>query len=428
MTHHPSINGDHLAKARKRFFICVPKISFIMTDENIPLTDRQLMLFQVESFLGENYQFRHNTLSGKTEARDISGQDGSCGPWLPVTVQKMNSIVRQAKSEGVGDSLSPRQDIEEYINSDAVADYDPIREYIDGLPDWDGRNHVAELFGRIPGIDSEQLAWCGTWLRSAVAHWLGMDVQHGNECVPVLIGEQGCGKSTFALRLLPPHLRAYYLDHINFGNKFDSEMALTCNLLVNIDEFANMGPSQQGKLKQTLSKVKVNGRPIFGKCQEDKRRYASFIATTNNSHPLCDTTGSRRYLCIRVRDGALIDNETPINYDQLYAQVVHELRVSGTPYWFSSDDVRRIQTVNLQYLCTDDIESMLWHCFRMPDEGEPATWISCSEIAAKLTESFPRLRISNPVKIRIGQTLKYMGCRIKHTKNGAMYQLKVIGG
>ncbi|NAW49658.1 helicase, partial [Salmonella sp. gx-f5] len=90
------------------------------------------------------------------------------------------------------------------------------------------------------------------------------------------------------------------LDHINFANKFDSEMALTHNLFVNIDEFANMGPSQQGKLKQMLSKVKVNGRPIFGKSQDDRPRYASFLATTNDEHPLCDPTGSRRYLCLRV--------------------------------------------------------------------------------------------------------------------------------
>ena len=96
-------------------------------------------------------------------------------------------------------------------------------------------------------------------------------------------------KSTFAVRLLPEELRQYFLDHINFGNKFDSEMALTHNLLVNIDELANITVAQQGKLKQTLSKVKVNGRPIFGKSQADRRRYASFLATTNDEHPQRDS-------------------------------------------------------------------------------------------------------------------------------------------
>lgn len=142
-------------------------------------------------------------------------------------------------------------------------------------------------------------------------------------------------------------MRQYFLDHINFGNKFDSEMALTHNLFVNIDEFANMGVSQQGKLKQTLSKVKVNGRPIFGKSQEDRPRYASFLATTNDEHPLCDTTGSRRYICIRIPAGKFIDNGSPIDYAQLYAQVLYELEEQKTPYWFSNEEVARIQEANL---------------------------------------------------------------------------------
>ena len=115
-------------------------------------------------------------------------------------------------------------------------DYNPIRDYLFALPTWDGQNRVAELFGRIPGITAEQIYWLSILMRSAVAHWLGMDTLHGNECIPTLIGSQGCGKSTFWRRILPPVLRQYFLDHINLGNKFDKEMALTNNLLVNLDE------------------------------------------------------------------------------------------------------------------------------------------------------------------------------------------------
>ena len=78
-------------------------------------------------------------------------------------------------------------------------------------------------------LGASQEGMLATWLRSVVAHWLQMDTIHGNECVPTLIGAQGCGKTTFFVRLLPPHLRAYYLDHLNLSNKFDKEMALTNN-------------------------------------------------------------------------------------------------------------------------------------------------------------------------------------------------------
>lgn len=392
------------------------------------MTEMQEAVYEVEAFLNENYLFRRNVLNGKLEMQELGESaettETSKTPWQTLTPQLINSIVRKAKKAGVGGDKTPRQNIEEYILSDAIPVYDPIREFLDSLPEWDGKNHVAELFSRLPGITTEQLSWCATWMRSAVAHWLGMDMLHGNECVPVLIGAQGCGKSTFAVRLLPVHLREYYLDHINFGNKFDSDMALTHNLLVNIDEFANMRNSQQGKLKQTLSKVKVNGRPIFGKSQEDRRRYASFIATTNDEHPLCDTTGSRRYLCLRIKKGQLIDNETPISYAQLYAQILHELRVEGIPYWFTNDETARIQQANLPYYKTDDLESMITSCFQVPEEGDAAAkWVTGKDVAETLRSRYPDIQINNQTKIRIGQTLRYIGCKSKRQKFGMTYLL-----
>ena len=399
----------------------------------------------VEAFLEENYEFRRNLLSGKTEfvvihesdeVEEVSGEtadetfDGEEKQeeklplvWKVFTKESLNTIVRRAKKLGIGGKSSPRQDIEEYISSEAIPDFDPIKSYLDELPVWDGKNHVAELFSRIPGITSEQLGWCATWLRSSVAHWLHMDMLHGNEVTPVFIGQQGCGKSTFANRLLPEKLRAYFLDHINFGNKFDTEMALTHNLFVNIDEFANMGASQQGKLKQTLSKVKVNGRPIFGKSQEDRPRYASFLATTNDEHPLCDPTGSRRFICIRIPAGKYIDNGSPIDYEQLYAQVVYELRDQQTPYWFSNEEVARVQMCNYPYFKTDDMEVMLKACFQAPKNDADGKWMLVSEIFEALHQQYPMLTSNRSTKIRIGQSMKYLGCKMKRTNRGPAYLL-----
>ena len=387
-------------------------------ESSFEMTETAGLVFLVESFLEENFQFRRNLLMGKTEVRC-----NGCDQWLPLTAETLNSIVRKAKKEGIGENKSPKQDIEEYVNSDAVPDYDPIAEWISRLPAWDGKNHVADLFSRIPGLTSEQLAFLSTWFRSAVAHWMQMDSVHGNECVPVLIGEQGCGKTTFAVRLLPEELRCYFLDHINFTNKFDADMALTHNLIVNIDELANMGVSQQGRLKQTLSKRKVNGRPIFGRSQEDRRRYASFIATTNDEHPLCDQTGSRRYLCIKIPRGKLIDNSSSIDYEQLYAQLYYELTVGNTPYWFNIDETKRIQELNLPFFRTDDMETMIGNCFRLPLQGEEGQWVNSKTILDTLKTLYPSLQTSNSTKIKIGQTLKCMGCTSKRLTQGQKYHL-----
>ncbi|MBQ6745489.1 MAG: DUF3874 domain-containing protein [Bacteroidaceae bacterium] len=381
----------------------------------------QNAVFLIECFLQENFEFRRNALSGKVEFRKVAENDETAG-WRVLTPEMLNSIVRKAKLEDIVDG-SPRTDIEEFIFSDATPVYDPIQNYLLALPTWDGKNHVAELFNRIPGLTSEQLSWCSTWLRSAVAHWLGLDAEHGNECVPVLIGAQGCGKTTFAMRLLPPALRTYYLDHINFGNKFDADMALTHNLLVNIDEFANMKGNQQGKLKQTLSKQKVNGRPIFGKSQEDRRRYASFLATTNDEHPLTDPTGSRRYICLQVPKGRFIDNTQSVDYEQLYAQLLYEIREKQIPYWFTNSEVERMQEANQSFLKEYKLDEMIGSCYKVPEENEPSKWYMLGHVFDKLKSQFPTLEDNSSMRIKVGKALKCMGCPSERTNRGMKYQL-----
>ena len=220
-------------------------------------------MLEVEQFLSENYLFRRNVLNGKIEFTTKNAEGEHQADFRPLTQAALNSIILRAKRLNLAEG-KPKTDIVDYIRSEEVPEFNPIEEFLNGLPKWDGENHVANLFGRLPGVSTEQLAFLSTWMRSTVAHWLQMDTLHGNECVPTLIGSQGCGKTTFLRRMLPQHLRQYYLDHLNLSNKFDKEMALTNNLLVNLDELDAIRPSQHAALKQTLSKSKVNGRPIYG--------------------------------------------------------------------------------------------------------------------------------------------------------------------
>ena len=378
-------------------------------------------LLAVEQFLQDNYLFRRNVLNGKVEFVTLPA-DGE-PKYRELTPEAEMSIIIRAKRELADEKCNPKSDIQDLLRSEEVHVYDPIREFLDGLPRWDGQNHVARLFSRLPGLSTEQHHFLAVWLRSAVAHWLQMDMLHGNECVPTLIGPQGCGKTTFMRRLLPVQLREYYLDHLNLSNKFDKEMALTNNLIVNLDELDAIRPSQHAALKQTLSKSKVNGRPIFGRTQADRPRYASFVATTNNPHPLTDATGSRRYICLTIPDWQLIDNTGDIDYRQLYAQVVYELRELKAPYWFNNDEVARIQELNLNYMAQKDMTEMIDVCFLKPKEGEPGQLMSNTEILNILIREFPSLKTKTGVKIKLGLAMKQLGFEQSHPKNVAHYRV-----
>ena len=374
-----------------------------------------------EMYLQDHFEFRNNVLNGKVEFRPKGDAD-----YRPLTERAQNSIVLDMLREGLDNEGNPKTLCQLYLHSEAVPVYDPVRDYLEHLPQWDGHNHVADLFNRLPGITSEQAGYLAVWLRSAVAHWMQMDTLHGNECVPTLIGSQGCGKTTFLRRMLPQHLRQYYLDHLNLSNKFDKEMALTNNLLVNLDELDAIRPSQHAALKQTLSKSKVNGRPIYGASQEDRARYASFVATTNNPHPLTDATGSRRYICLQIPDGQYINNVGEIDYDQLYAQVLHEVQDEKAPYWFTNEEVARIQELNQNYMEQKDMAEIVKACFRKPKEGEDFQSMDSLQLLEMIKKDYPSLQINRSVRICLGLTMKELGFSHTAPKNVPHYQVVPI--
>ena len=193
-------------------------------------------------------------------------------------------------------------------------------------------------------------------------------------------------------------------------------MALTNNLIVNLDELEAIRPSQQAALKQTLSKSKVNGRTIYGCTQQDRPRYASFVATTNNRHPLSDVTGSRRYICIEIPEGQYIDNSGDIDYQQLYAQIVYEVDVLKAPYWFNNDQVARIQEINLNYADQKDIAEIVEACFRKPKEGEKPQAMNCTQMLELITKEFPSVKKDISTKVHLGYAMKDLG--FSHSERG----------
>jgi len=377
----------------------------------------------VQEFLATEYEFRRNVLSGKVEFRTRVFNKVSAGAdeedFLPFTTEEQNSVIL-AVEKALPEEKRLRNRVQTIVNSRFTPDYDPALEWLNGRPAWDGKNHVGVLCDRIPGLRAEQRYWLHIWLRSLVAHWLQLDSLHGNEVVPTLIGEQGCGKTTFCRRLLPESLREYFLDHVNLANKFDKEMALTNNLLVNIDELDQVRRSRQAELKQLLSKSRVNGRPIWGRTQQDRPRYASFVATTNNLHPLHDPTGSRRFLCIEIPAGRILDNETPIDYDQLYAQLISEVR-AGERYWFTDEETHSLQRANAPYQSTLDLDRIVLDCFRKPAADEPCAPLSMSAIVEVVQRQYSFVQPTHSTKIQLGFSLASQGFECHRGAFGVTY-------
>ena len=357
-----------------------------------------LLAMKIDIFLNTNYELRKNVMRGVAEYRMRTGLGFS---FQDLTEEARNSITMRAMSQGI---KCWDKDIRRYVNSNDIMPYDPMDDYQEHLPRWDGRDRVEPLARR---IKTDYEAWprlFHIWMRSMVAMWKGKGQLTGNALVPLLIGRQGCGKSSFCRILLPRDLRDYYNDRINFKNEQDLNLGLTSFALINLDEFDKITQRQQIVLKYLVSTADLKYRPPYGKAYTVNRRYASFIGTTNEATPLTDPTGSRRFVCVLV-DGN-IDFETPVEYDQLYAQLKEEVDVQRLRYFLTKDEEQALMHHNLQFQQLSGLGEMVLSVFERPQEGEEGQWLTLPQISARLKSVFrSAYQEDRGTFVRIGQFL-----------------------
>ena len=351
--------------------------------KNIP--SETLLMMKVDMFLNANYELRKNVMRGVAEYRERTGLGFD---FQDLTEEVRNSITMRALSQGV---KCWDKDISRYVNSNDIELYEPMTDFLDNLPKWDGKDRVEALARRIKTDYKEWPYLFHIWMRSMVAMWRGKGQLTGNALVPVLIGKQGCGKTSFCRILLPRTQREYYNDRINFKNESDLNLGLTSFALINLDEFDKITQRQQIVLKYLVSTSDLKYRPPYGKAYSNHRRYASFIGTTNESTPLTDPSGSRRFICVSV-DGD-IDFTTPIEYEQLYAQLEHEVSVQRLRYHLTREEEHALMDHNLQYQRISQLGEQLLTLFEKPEgtsttNPEGGKWMTLKEISARLKKAF----------------------------------------
>ena len=373
-----------------------------------------LLTYKTEAYMKEHYTLRLNVMTGAPEYRMNAVGYG----FQPLDKLARNTMAIKALKAGV-DSWD--KDLSRYIDSNLIPRYYPMEDYIKHLPKWSGKHdYVGELARRVHTNNPYWEEDFHKWMLSMVAQWLGKDRQYGNAIVPLLIGPQGCGKTVFCSRLLPGYLQTYFNDRISMKNDNDIFLAMSSYALINIDEFDAMSEKQQPLLKYLISKHDVKFRPPYGKAMEERQRFASFIATTNNKRPLVDPSGSRRFICVYTDE---IDNSGTINYDQLYAQLYAELQ-QGRRYWMEDEDNARIIEQNSDFQKVNNYDRMIEIVYLSPEETpNAAKFLLVKDIMKQLEKAFPTFTVRKNTYTELGRQLSAMGYEYKKQTKGASYRM-----
>ena len=398
---HPVLNTDRLLveKIFQTVYSVAEQENYRKTHKIRPLKsvpDDTLNQMRTEIFLHSYYEMRKNLLTGVAEYRKKFSDNQDFKPLTPEVRNSMSLTATEMGLKGFDKNMN------RFIDSMHIEQYDPVNQWLDKLPKWDGKDRIGELAQRVPTDQPQWEKYLRYWLVGMVAQWRESDRQlTGNALTPLLIGRQGCGKTRFCKILLPEELRDYYNDKINFKNEFDLNIALTSFALINIDEFDKTTSSQQIVLKYLLSSADVKFRPPYGKTIKQFRRYTSFIGTTNQMKPLVDPTGSRRFVCVGVTGN--INFEDTINHRQLYAQALH-LFNAGERYWLDEAEIQTLIKENEPFQKLNDLVEMIGETFSRPENDVNGKWLSLSDISDILSRHYPSFDPDTPFQ-KIGNAL-----------------------
>ena len=374
---------------------------------------------EIENYLSTHYEFRYNTVLGRTEYRRMNSSD-----FTKVGRYEINTLRRELDND-VG-IITSSDNLYSIIESSFSPRINPIQEYFKGLPLVDVSSSSPFSLKAIPDLAScvvvrnsnKWLPYLTKWLVAVVANAMD-DRECRNHTCLVLTGEQGKFKTTFLDLLCPPALHGYSYTGKIYPQEKDTLTYIGQNLIVNIDDqLKALNKRDENELKNLITCPMVKYRMPYDKYMEEHPHLASFVASVNGNDFLTDPTGCRRFLPFEVLS-IDIEKAKRISMDNVYAEAKALLK-SGFRYWFDDDEIAELYRESEDFQVQTAEMELLLRCFEKPAEDENYSLMTTTEILTYLG-----IYTHQPlVAKRMGEALKKVGyIKMNKRRNGGQQDI-----
>lgn len=352
---------------------------------------------EIETHLSSRYEFRYNTVLGRTEYRSTSDAHFS-----KVGRYEINTLRREIDNDiGI---ITSSDNLYSIIESSFSPRINPIQEYFKGLPLIDigddntcGGSYngsivpssfslkaISDLASCVVVRNSKKwLPYLTKWLVAVVANAMDNRECRNHTCL-VLTGEQGKFKTTFLDLLCPPALHGYSYTGKIYPQEKDTLTYIGQNFIVNIDDqLKALNKRDENELKNLITCPMVKYRMPYDKYVEEHPHLASFVASVNGNDFLTDPTGSRRFLPFEVLS-IDINRAKAISMDTVYTEAKALLKL-GFRYWFDDDEIAELYKESEDFQVQTAEMELLLRCFEKPTEDNPnCTYMTTTEIITYL--------------------------------------------
>ena len=237
--------------------------------------------------------------------------------------------------------------------------FHPLREWLDALPEWDGTVRLENLY--IDYLGAKNTAYVKAATRKSFVAAVARIYEPGIkfDSVVVLVGPQGCGKSTIFAKIG----KGYYSDSLSLMDMKDKSGAekLQGYWILELGELAGLRKTDVEVVKAFVSRTDDIYRPSYGRTVESHPRQCIIVGTTNSeSGFLRDITGNRRFWPIKVTGNSkkkswdISDEEV----EQLWAEAKH-LYGQGETLYLNESESNEALSEQIDAMETDERQGIV---------------------------------------------------------------------
>jgi hypothetical protein len=318
----------------------------------------------------------------------------------------LNSLIIELAKAGID---IPNGKLETLLRSEWIPKCNPIREYFEALPKWDGEDHILNLASHVPTYETEAFNYhFKKWLVRTIK--CALETNYFNKQAFVLSHQgQNSGKSTWCRFLCPPDLTEYMAEDIS--NDKDARIQLCRNFLYNLDELAVLSKKDVNALKSFFSKTFINERLPYDRKNTILPRICSFVGSTNMSSFLNDETGSVRWLCFELKGKIDFGYSKQVDIHRVWSQAYHLAYCDPTfEPELSITDIQENEERNKKYTKLTIEEELVSKYYEKSNDLED--FVTASDVLVKLSSLNLRLN-----QINLGRALSGFNFqRVKHPK------------
>lgn len=246
------------------------------------------------------YDQRLHEIAYNEHSCGISIRDAELLPWdqLKTGWSDADLASLTAYLDRVYHIFSPSKLKNALLTITAERSFHPIKEYLEGLPAWDGKKRLETLLIDYLGAEDSSYVRAVTrkTLVAAVARVYEPGIKF--DTVLVLSGPQGIGKSMFFAKLGG----IWFSDSLTISDMRDKTGAekLQGFWIMEIGEMNGIKKVEVETVKSFASRQDDKFRVAYGTVVESHPRQCVICGTSNSQHFLRDVTGNRRFWPVQV--------------------------------------------------------------------------------------------------------------------------------